>query len=336
MSQRILFAHRDQSLVRTVFRSVKRAPVDLLAVAVSVGVVDLVFALTTPSQRLLRAVVGLPFVLFLPGYVLVAVVFPGADRSNARRGIGLGERAALSFGMSLALLPPLVLVVELVSTGVPTAVVIATVSTFLGAGAILASVRRLRLPQERQFELPVGRWLDELRESTVGAGSPLDAAITVALLLSIVLATSTLGYALIVPTDGETYSSFSLLAEDEAGELAAADYPDELVAGEDQRFAVGIENEHSEPITYTVVVELQEVRTGGGTVDVLQEEELERFEVAIAPGEEQRVPHSITPSVTGEDLRLQYYLYEEGAPADASSDTADRRLFLWVSVSEPA
>ena len=90
------------------------------------------------------------------------------------------------------------------------------------------------------------------------------------LLLSIVLATSTLGYALIVPADGEAYSSFSLLAEDETGDLAAKNYPEELVAGEEQRLAVGIGNEHPEPVSYTVVVELQEVSTDGSSAGVLR------------------------------------------------------------------
>ncbi len=44
----------------------------------------------------LRVIFGLPFVLFLPGYALIAALFPGKGDLD---GI---ERVALSFGLSIA------------------------------------------------------------------------------------------------------------------------------------------------------------------------------------------------------------------------------------------
>lgn len=337
MSHEIPFSRRDQSVVQTVLRSVKRAPVDLLVTLLYVGVVTPLFVLTGPSHELLGRALGLPLVLFLPGYVLLAVFFPGADTEHGgpQRSLPVGERIALSFGMSIALLPLFFLVVESVSTGAPLEAILGVISAFLVFGAILGIVRRLQLPRRRRFSLPVKRWFGDLNRATVGAESPVDGILTIALLLTILLATSTLGFALMVPTDGETYSSFSLLAADGSGEFVASDHPDELVQGEAQQFAVDVENKHSEPITYTVVAELQAVETSGESVTVLGEEELERLQVSVGSGEEERITHTITPSTTGDDLRLQYYLYEGEAPADASTETADRRLFIWIDVAEP-
>jgi uncharacterized membrane protein len=238
--------------------------------------------------------------------------------------------------MRVALLPVLVLVIALAATGVPTAAILAAVSAFCLVGVIVGGIRRYQRPRERRFVLPIHSWLDEVRAATVGAGSRLDAVLTVALLVSVVLATGTLGYAILAPNDAEAYSSFSLLAADESGSFVADDYPDELVLGEEEQLAVGIANDHPGAVTYTVVVELQAVETAGQSATVLEETELERLQVEVGSGEERQVPHTVTPTMTGEDLRLQYYLYEGDAPADATAQTADRRLFLWVTVAEPA
>jgi hypothetical protein len=66
--------------------------------AAALALVSVGAAVAGPEVGWLRAVLVLPLVLFLPGYVLVAALFPG-------RGAGLRveERALLSIGLSLAL-----------------------------------------------------------------------------------------------------------------------------------------------------------------------------------------------------------------------------------------
>lgn len=49
------------------------------------------------NESILRAIVGFPFVLFLPGYTLLAVLFPKKDDLD---GI---ERVALSIGLSICI-----------------------------------------------------------------------------------------------------------------------------------------------------------------------------------------------------------------------------------------
>ena len=50
----------------------------------------------------IRIVLGLPFILFIPGYVLVFALFP---TKKTDRGIDIIERIALSFGLSIAVVP---------------------------------------------------------------------------------------------------------------------------------------------------------------------------------------------------------------------------------------
>ena len=47
----------------------------------------------------LRIIIGLPFILFIPGYILVFALFP------TKKSVDIIERIALSFGLSIAIVP---------------------------------------------------------------------------------------------------------------------------------------------------------------------------------------------------------------------------------------
>ena len=51
------------------------------------------------NETIIRSAFGLVLVLFLPGYAFIAALFPG------KTDIGNFERGALSFGLSIALVP---------------------------------------------------------------------------------------------------------------------------------------------------------------------------------------------------------------------------------------
>jgi uncharacterized membrane protein len=104
---------------------------------------------------------------------------------------------------------------------------------------------------------------------------------------------------------------------------------------------VGIGNQEHEQVEYTVVVQLQRVEivnesgatTNGTTVRVLEERGLQRFQAELAHNETWHNQHTVTPTMTGEGLRLQYLLYRGDPPAEPSAETAYRELHLWVNVS---
>ena len=55
----------------------------------------LIFVITFPPSNALRIALGLPFVLFFPGYVLIGALF------SRRKALDSMERVALSFGLSI-------------------------------------------------------------------------------------------------------------------------------------------------------------------------------------------------------------------------------------------
>jgi len=80
----------------------KHFPKDLdLALVILFTLLCIPFALIPPLNEIspIRIILGLPLVLFLPGYSLIAALFPRKDDLD---GI---ERVALSFGLSIAIVP---------------------------------------------------------------------------------------------------------------------------------------------------------------------------------------------------------------------------------------
>ena len=105
-------------------RPVRRLPADLAAVAVLVLLATLSATLPVVSDTPLRVVFGLPLVLFVPGYALIAALFPEAGPSPSTEddatddGIDGIERVALSFGLSIAVVPLIALTLNFTPWGI--------------------------------------------------------------------------------------------------------------------------------------------------------------------------------------------------------------------------
>jgi len=317
----------------------RRLPADLGAVVAAVLLTFVVTLVPVVDETVARPVVGLAFVLFVPGYALVAALFPedgsveAADDGDEATGIDGIERVALSFGLSIAVVPLVGLVLNFTPWGIRLVpIVVALGSLTLGLAAIAAN-RRRSLPPEDRFHVPYRRWLSSARTELFQPSTRTDAALNVLLVGSVVLAAASVGYAVGVPTQGESFTEFYLLTEDEDGELVADGYPTEFVRGEPRSLVVGIGNNEHQSVSYTVIVELQEVRTANNSTAVIDESRLRRFRTEVAHNETWTLQHSVRPTMTGDRLRLQYLLYRGDAPAEPSAESAYRELHLWVNVT---
>src|SRR4030042_5765063 len=147
---------------------IDRASALLLAVAWALGTVLVVLLL--PSLEPLRIVVGVPFVLLLPGYCLVAALYPRRDDLQGP------ERLALSFGLSIAVVPLIGLGLNYSPWGVRLDPLLAFVALFIVLLAAAAVVRRGLLPREQAFvvtsHVRLPRW-PKLRPTDVLAGMGL-------------------------------------------------------------------------------------------------------------------------------------------------------------------
>ncbi|MCW3134407.1 MAG: DUF1616 domain-containing protein [Methanophagales archaeon] len=103
-----------------------------------------------------RIILGLPLVLFLPGYALIATLFPRKDDLD---GI---ERIALSFGLSIAITPLLGLALNYTPFGIRLSPVLIVLSVFTIALAIGAYIRRAMIPEEDRFVVDIFFWEKKL------------------------------------------------------------------------------------------------------------------------------------------------------------------------------
>jgi uncharacterized membrane protein len=126
-----------------------------------------------------------------------------------------------------------------------------------------------------------------------------------------------------------------LLTQNETGQLVAEDYPDEFQRGESKPLVVKLTNEEGQTTDYSVVVELQRVEQGSdGGARVLEDSQLATFTPTVESGESWRTTHDVTPTMTGENLRLTYLVYKGDPPEDPTTENAYRHVHVWVTVTE--
>lgn len=348
----------------------RRLPADLAAVVAVVVVVNLSVFLPVVSDSPLRVVIGLPFILFVPGYALIAALFPeegrspteGADTNTddiestadtdqgylGARGIDGIERVALSFGLSIAVVPLIGLVLNFTPWGIRLVPIMIATSGFTLCATWIGARRRWALPPEERFTVPYRRWLKNARTELFDPETRTDAALNVLLAVSVVLAVSSVAFAVAVPKQGESFTEFYLLTETESGDLVADEYPTEFDLGNGREVVIGIGNHEFERVNYTVVVKLQRVAfesvtppnaTGTAipgenvTVSVLDERELGRLGTELGHNETWQRAYEVRPTLAGERLRLAFLLYRDTVPADPSVANAYRETHLWVNVT---
>ena len=328
-------------------KSTTSVPADLAAVALFTILTCAAVAVPGVRSTALRSVLAVPFVLFIPGYALVAVLFPEAGASDAdageeadqsteaaggaRPGLTYVERAALSFGVSIAVVPLVGLALNITPFGIQLAPVLLSV-----AALTLAAYRRLRLPPNERFSVPYRRWGRSAVGVFSGHESNLDRLLTVLTVVALLLAVTSAGYAFAVPKQADAFTELYLVTEQEDGELVADDYPTEFVRGESRSLVVGVGNYEHRSVEYSLVGELQDAAVANNSTRIRDREELFRQPLTLADEETWENEVNVTPEMTGDRLRLSFMLFKGDPPSDPTADDAYREAHLWISVSEDA
>jgi len=294
----------------------------------------------------LRIILGLPFLLFIPGYVLIFCLFP---MKKTDRGIDVIERIALSFGLSIAVVPLIGLGLNYTPWGIRLEPILLSLFGFIIGISIIAFIRWRQTPPEERFIISF-----DLSFPT--SESPLDKALTLILIATIIIAMGALVYVVVTPKQGEQFTEFYLLGQ----QGNASGYPQTLQPGENATVIIGVVNHEYQQINYTIEIWL--VNQSLEYNETTQENEtiyhhlwfkdslkitLEHVPVTIdeawMPQWEQNYTFSIEQNGTFKLLfllfteqREQYERDTEYADAAASIiDPAYRSLHLWITVEEP-
>jgi uncharacterized membrane protein/LysM repeat protein len=274
-----------------------------LVIAAACALVTVAVVLLVPSLGPIRIVFGLPFILLLPGYVLVAALYP-------RKGdLDPIERAALSFGLSIAIVPLIGLALNYSPWGIRLNPILAFVSLFIVMGAGAAMYRRRTVPAEEAFAInvPLPRW------SQVGLAR-------VAAVLIVVLCSVGLGVAaaFLATSRGssESFSEFYILGPGGRAE----GYPRTLELGDGLTVILGVVNHEGDDAAYEVEATVD--GQAAGLIDSLRLED----------GEQWERPVTLVPNQAGNSQKVEFLLYK--VEVDGVSE-AYRAVHLWVDVEGP-
>jgi len=190
----------------------------------------------------LRIVIGLPFILFFPGYALIAFLFP------EKKSIDVVERIALSFGLSIAVTPLIGLALNYTPFGIRLDPILACIGAFNMIFSIIAFYRRKRAEDPfLPIQLPA---IFNSLKSNFKQGSKIDRLLNIILIVSIAASLIALVYVIAVPKQGEKFTEFYILGPDGK----AHNYPTNLTVGENATVIIGIANHEYREVDYAVEI----------------------------------------------------------------------------------
>jgi uncharacterized membrane protein len=273
---------------------------DLLAVSLGSLLLIPVAMFTSGPMRI---GLGLAFVLFMPGYALIAALFP-------RRGdLGGIERLALSFGLSLAVVPLVGLALNYTPWGIRFSPILFSLAFFILAMAAVAYHRRRSLVSQERYEPRFRIDLSGLRRGW-GSQGRWDRVLSLLLILAILGAMGSLGYVVTKPKVGESFTEFYVLGL----EGKAEGYPRQVLLGDEARVRLGLVNNEHEAIVYRVVIAIDGEETKEiGPIEVVDQQ---RWEEEVG----------FRPAKLGERQKVEFLLYK------GRDVKLYRSLHLWVDV----
>jgi len=251
--------------------------------------------------NVLRIILGIPFLLFFPGYTLMAALFP------QKEGINGTQRVALSFGLSIAIVPLIGFALNYTPWGIKLVPIMYTITSFILLCSIVAWLRQRKLSQDEcltiDFHITMPGW----------GGGILDRLLTITLVIVSLGALGAIGYLVTTPKLGETFTEFYLLGQ----QGKTMDYPEELKVGDVGKMVVGIVNHEGREVSYRVEVVINSnSRHEIGPLVLADEEKLEAKVVFV-------------PEVAGDNQKIEFFLYKND-----EVDPVLGSLYIWVDVKE--
>lgn len=275
-----------------------RANYDLVGVVFLAVIVPLLVGLE--ASPWLRVPFGLVMVLFAPGYTLTEAIFTHRDDMD-----GAG-RLALSFGLSVAALPLLALLLNALPWGIRLWPMVISLSTLTVLSVATAIFRRWWLSARNEAATPpqphpLGWWSQQTRAARTGYLAGLAVLLLIGAYASWVFLT---------PNPAERLTEFYALG----AEGLAENYPRETTVNEEVQLQLGIVNREGAPSRYRI-----EVREDN-------EKLAELGPINLKAGEKWEQPIRYWLAKAGDDQVVEILLFYN------DSLSPYRSLKLWINV----
>ena len=220
---------------------------DLIFIPILV-ILAIIFVLIPPfNQGFLRIIFALPLLLFLPGYMLIAIIFPKRGELSSI------ERFTFSIGFSIAITVFDGFGLNYTRWGFKSDSITISLSLIIGILFLLTFIQRWRYGKESY-----GFTLSDIRsfyytlknkEPETGPDHALEKMLIKTMIISILIVSAMLIYTK-VTTEPEKFTSLYILGADGKAE----NYLTEVSIGEPYTILVGVENYEYAPVNYTLRV----------------------------------------------------------------------------------
>lgn len=294
-----MFSHINNAFSR----KHRRFPLDLLMILIWTVSTSLFVLIPFLNNTVIRTILGVPMVLFIPGYVLVSALFPKKDELETV------PRIALSFGLSIAIIPLLGLLLNITS-GIRLVPILLALCAYTISLAIAAAYIREKLPEKERFSVSFDRLYEIV--NGISSNSRTDRFLTVFLIFCLVLAMIITYSVIVTPRVGERFTEFYILDPSRKSD----NYPLDLKNNSVAEITAGVVNHEYTSVNYTVQVKM---------VDSV----LSNISLRLGHNETWEKNISFVPVKEGTDMKLEFLLFKE------DNFTAPYRdLHLWVNVTK--
>jgi len=287
----------------------------------------LVLDIIVSPNTFVRIVFGLPFLLFYPGYIILAVLFPTSEIDNI-------ERIALSFGISIPVVCLMGLGLNFTPWGITLRSTIYSISSFIVILLVIAIIRRWYYYRKKITSKL--NW----RMSNLFQGSILNKTLSVILIVAILGVFGTLVYNVTKPKDSDKFTELFILgisgkAEDYPSdfvlnsnlEVVSVKYGNETTEVSENwgQLTLGIINHEKQDTSYTVKMQIDGTQVGilyqGGIVDTLGP-------IVLIPEEKWQQEIDIMPEHSGDNQKIELFLYKDGEAQPYLN------VHLWINVTQ--
>jgi uncharacterized membrane protein len=283
--------------------------VDLWIVIVYTLVTVATIYLPVVNETIIRSALGLGMILFVPGYSLIAALFPG-DKD-----IDWIERLGLSFGLSIAVSSLVGLALNFTPWGIRLDPIVICLTLFAIVCTAVAEKRRHELKSGDQFNVDRGKVWENCKVEMFPDGEDrLDRVLTVILVLAIIATISTFAYVIMFPNHGERFTEFFILGPD-----GANNYPKYYQLGDSKPVTVGVINHEYRSATYGLVVALN---------DSIKISHLYSENFTLGDNQTWEKLIEIKPDRAGNNMKLEFLLFMDG-----NKTAPYRESHIWINVT---
>jgi len=297
----------------------------ILWLAASIIAIYLPFLNTLP----LRIILTLPLVLFIPGYCIIAALYP------KKRDIDLIERIALSFGLSIAVIPLIGFGLNFTPWGIRLDPIVVALSLFTFVMILAAYYRRSLVEEDERFSFPFSEVAGAMkRELVPGGRNRVDRMLGGILSFLILTAIITTIFVFTAPKGEEGYSEFYVLDENRT----TSNFPSVINITQSYPMHIGTGNHEYRNVTYTI--ETWTVHTEFNNITntsrIVTMEPNDRMSFTLADNMTAIIPYNLSVKQTGYD-RVEFLLFNESIPGfDVTGrdriNASYRNLHLWLTV----